>query len=108
MKKQSKWLEEYRNFIEGWYREVINNEYFEGDEHADKVMLTGDIEDFRYFHYGLTAKETAEIDAKYLPAIYEVIKARFPNMTDWFIDIIKGLKIKVAISGNQKFKLDKE
>lgn len=108
MKKQNKWLEEYRSFVEDWYREIINNEYFEGNEHADKVMLTGDIEDFRYFHYGLTAEKTAEIDAKYLPAIYEAIKARFPNMADWFMDIIKGLKIKIAISESREPQLDKE
>ena len=101
MKKRSRWLEEYRDFIEGWYREVVSNDYFMGDEHADKVMLVGDIEDFRYFHYGLTPEETADIDAKCLPVIYEAIKNRFPDMAEWFKDITKGLKIDLPILEKQ-------
>jgi len=101
IRKPNRWLEEYRDFLGNWHRELINREYFEGDEHADKVMLLGDIEDFRYFHYGLTPEETAEIDAKYLPAIYKAVKARFPSMADWFMDIIKGLKIDTAIFEKQ-------
>jgi UDP-2,3-diacylglucosamine pyrophosphatase LpxH len=101
MKKQNRWLEKYKWFIESWYEEVVNNDYFMGDDHADKVMLVGDIEDFWYFHHGVTPEETAEIDAKCLPVIYEAIKSRFPDMAEWFKDIIKGLKIDLSILEKQ-------
>ena len=60
-------------------------------------MLLSDLDDFWYFHYGLTAEETAEIDRRYLPAIYKAIKGKYPDMADYLVELAKKRKIDTSI-----------
>jgi len=70
---------------------VVDKDFPEEDE------LAWALDELFTFRYGLSGKEVEELDAEYLPQLYEVIKERYPNLVPFFLRSVKSVGIDSSL-----------
>jgi len=70
-------LKEYETDIRNWYEDL-------NEEVESKESVLSEIELVWYSRYGIADEAVAEIDKKYLPAIYQKLKNVYPDMAEYF------------------------
>jgi hypothetical protein len=60
-------------------------------------LLLTDFEDLIMFRYKLDGERVREIDAKYLPPIYEAIASRYPNLKDYLLKSFKAAGVDLSL-----------
>ena len=88
MKRYEERVEKYEDFLKGWIEEI---------EPEDKLSVLNDLEDFWYFRTGLDGDKVKNLDSEFLPRIYEFIAKNYPELEDYFLDIMRRIGVDLSI-----------
>jgi hypothetical protein len=88
MKKYLERVEKYEDFLRGWVEEF---------EPQDKISVLNDLEDFWYFRANLSGEKVKELDAEFLPKVYRIIVQNYPELADYFLDVMKKAGVDLSI-----------
>jgi hypothetical protein len=91
MKRLESWLSEYEITAKDIYRELV-----EDKETLSPTEVSLEIDELYYARYKLGDK-AADIDKKYLPAIYEVISSQYPEFKEYFLKSMEAAGVDLSL-----------